>query len=289
MLAAALARRVTKVLRFTIYKIVNRQSKIRESAMLQNSTKVMLVAVLFLVVIIAIVWDRQNEKIKDGEIISPIRLPQELAGATEPEQAPHIEDVSVRGAIGSGEELPSPPPRFTDGGFAFASPAGRPDDGRPDSPVGRMAGSGVTLPVEEAPPPPEPLKKHKVQPGESFWSIAQKFYKDGNKWRKIFEANKEKIPTPERLRPKMTIIIPKLDSPAPAAREAFDNNVEPAVSRSGRTVHVVAKGETLSQIARRYYGRPDYKPILKANAALIPNKNHLKVGIRLVIPKREGE
>ncbi|TET38225.1 MAG: LysM peptidoglycan-binding domain-containing protein [Planctomycetota bacterium] len=242
--------------------------------MLQNSTKVMLVAVLFLVVIIAIVWDRQNEKIKDGEIISPIRLPQELVGAAEPEEAPQIEDVSVRGAIGSGEQLPGPPPRFTDGGFAFAPPA--------------ETEGGAAPPVEEPPLPPEPLKKHKVQRGESFWSIAEKFYKDGTKWRKIFEANKEKVPTPERLRAKMTIIIPKLDSPATAAREASANNVEPAAP-GGRAVHVVVKGETLSQIARRYYGRPDYKPILRANAALISDKNRLKVGIRLVIPKREGE
>jgi len=51
------------------------------------------------------------------------------------------------------------------------------------------------------------------------------------------------------------------------------------------TVHVVAKGDTLFGLARRYYGNPaKWKDIAKANQDDLRDPNLLRVGQRLVIP-----
>ncbi len=57
-----------------------------------------------------------------------------------------------------------------------------------------------------------------------------------------------------------------------------------APAKSGRT-HVVAKGETLSSIARKYYGDASkWKVIFNANRNRIADPNRLAVGTRLIIP-----
>ncbi len=50
-------------------------------------------------------------------------------------------------------------------------------------------------------------------------------------------------------------------------------------------VHTVARNETLTSIAHRYYGKTgDYRKIFKANSLLIKNPNKIKVGWKLIIP-----
>ncbi len=49
--------------------------------------------------------------------------------------------------------------------------------------------------------------------------------------------------------------------------------------------HVVAKGDTLSKIAQRYYGDPSlYKKIFEANRELIKNPDLIQIGWKLRIP-----
>ncbi len=49
-----------------------------------------------------------------------------------------------------------------------------------------------------------------IQKGDSLWKIASKYYKDGNKWPQLFEANKEVILDPDKIFPGQKIRIPKL-------------------------------------------------------------------------------
>ncbi len=54
---------------------------------------------------------------------------------------------------------------------------------------------------------------------------------------------------------------------------------------SGAQVHVVARGDTLRALARRYYGNENaWRRIYDANRPLIANPDSLVVGVRLVIP-----
>ncbi len=47
-----------------------------------------------------------------------------------------------------------------------------------------------------------------VQPGDTLSIISKKFYKDGRKYNKIFEANKKVLKTPNSVKPGMKLVIP---------------------------------------------------------------------------------
>ena len=69
---------------------------------------------------------------------------------------------------------------------------------------------------------------------------------------------------------------------APAPKHSAAKGSKAAVG--GRT-HVVAKGETLSSIAKKYYGDTnEWKKIWEANKNVVPDPKKLKVGTKLVIP-----
>jgi murein DD-endopeptidase MepM/ murein hydrolase activator NlpD len=60
-------------------------------------------------------------------------------------------------------------------------------------------------------PPAEPtpvLKYYIVRPGDTLWKIAEKFYVSGYYWRKIYEANKDKIRDPALIYPFQKLLIP---------------------------------------------------------------------------------
>jgi nucleoid-associated protein YgaU len=50
---------------------------------------------------------------------------------------------------------------------------------------------------------------HKVQSGESLSKIAKHYYKDGNKYMQIFEANKDQLKNPDQIQPGQQLKIPK--------------------------------------------------------------------------------
>jgi len=50
---------------------------------------------------------------------------------------------------------------------------------------------------------------YEVERGDSLWKIAERFYNQGGKWIRIFEANKEKIKNPDLIYPYQRFTIPK--------------------------------------------------------------------------------
>lgn len=66
----------------------------------------------------------------------------------------------------------------------------------------------IEEPVTE-PEPPVTVSKHcLVLPGDSLWKIAEKFYKNGCLWRRIYDANKDKIKDPRVIYPFQRLLIP---------------------------------------------------------------------------------
>ena len=49
---------------------------------------------------------------------------------------------------------------------------------------------------------------HIVQQGETLSQISERYYDSPDQWRRIFEANRDRINTPERLRPGIRLVIP---------------------------------------------------------------------------------
>ncbi|HYF62100.1 MAG TPA: LysM peptidoglycan-binding domain-containing protein [Herpetosiphonaceae bacterium] len=63
----------------------------------------------------------------------------------------------------------------------------------------------------EAAPPPAPAPQQRtytVQPGDSMRRIAERFYGDEMKWKRIYEANRDKIKNPDLIHPGQEFIIP---------------------------------------------------------------------------------
>lgn len=51
-------------------------------------------------------------------------------------------------------------------------------------------------------------RSYTVQSGDSLSKIAKQFYGDANQYMKIFEANKDKLSDPDKIKPGMDLVIP---------------------------------------------------------------------------------
>lgn len=76
-------------------------------------------------------------------------------------------------------------------------------------------------------------------------------------------------------------------APAPAAPVArVPAPATPPATNAARRTHTVVKGDTLSGISRRYYGKTGRtKDIFNANRGVMRNESDLKIGVQLVIPE----
>ena len=57
--------------------------------------------------------------------------------------------------------------------------------------------------------PSSSARTYTVQPGDSLSKISRQFYGDANKYMKIFEANKDKLSDPDKVRAGMDLVIPQ--------------------------------------------------------------------------------
>lgn len=56
--------------------------------------------------------------------------------------------------------------------------------------------------------PSTSTRTYTVQPGDSLSKISKQFYGDANKYMKIFEANKDKLSDPDKIKAGMNLLIP---------------------------------------------------------------------------------
>lgn len=81
------------------------------------------------------------------------------------------------------------------------------------------------------------------------------------------------------------IAIPKPAAAGPQAAGAAPGNVTAGAAGAKLQVHEVVKGDTLSAIAKKYYGKASaYNRIFEANRDILDNPDKIKVGQKLKIP-----
>lgn len=71
-----------------------------------------------------------------------------------------------------------------------------------DAPAAAAAAASASGPSSTA-------RSYTVQPGDSLSKISKQFYGDANKYMKIFEANKDKLSDPDKVRAGMELVIPQ--------------------------------------------------------------------------------
>jgi len=65
-------------------------------------------------------------------------------------------------------------------------------------------------PATVPPPPPKPVERfYEVVAGDTLSKIAQRYYGNGNKYMKIFEANKDILSNPDLIKPGQKLRIPE--------------------------------------------------------------------------------
>jgi len=164
--------------------------------------------------------------------------------------------------------------------------------GRPDDPWVLRAPTLMPEPETETASAGTPRSsrtvEYVVQPDDSMWTIAQRWFGDGLRWREIADGNPDI--NPERLQVGQRLQLPAradtltvgLNRAAsiPAAR-----SMTPVRVGSGR-YYTVRAGDTLSTIALdEFKGRVAWRRIYDANRVAIGNDpDRLKVGMKLRIP-----
>lgn len=51
-------------------------------------------------------------------------------------------------------------------------------------------------------------RRHTVQKGDTLYALARKYYNNQSRWRDIYNANKDRIPNPDKLKIGTELVIP---------------------------------------------------------------------------------
>jgi nucleoid-associated protein YgaU len=112
--------------------------------------------------------------------------------------------TSACGATGA-----APTPTVPQPTAAAAAPVASPQ--RP--PLASPVASPAAAPTPSASTAAESEQTYTVQSGDTLLSIAEQFYGDGTKWRRIYDANKDVIGSdPDKLKLDMKLKIPPKES-----------------------------------------------------------------------------
>jgi nucleoid-associated protein YgaU len=159
-----------------------------------------------------------------------------------------------------------------------------------------------------------PSVLYKIARGDSLRKIAKKYYGSEDYWKKIFDDNRDVVKKANLIYPgrvlklfavdlgNSTYLVPNENGgsivpatvPVPTGENSNQTNAgtqeasaaDSEVNQPTVTKYVVAKGDTLSRIAKRVYGKStDWSRIYDANRDQIPNPNLIYPGQQLNIPQ----
>ena len=140
------------------------------------------------------------------------------------------------------------------------------------------AGTGTEGATESGVSDSDVPDTYTIQAGDTFSSLAQRYYGNERRWVAIAQAN----PTvdPNRLSTGDEIRLPDPSSLSPVDADEAPSAPQEAVR------YEVQAGDTLSDVARQYYNDPTrWRVIYQANRERIgDNPNRIRAGMELVVP-----
>lgn len=88
--------------------------------------------------------------------------------------------------------------------------SGRSTERAPDFSTVRTGGTSSAAPAPAAGKAPSGGRRHTVVSGDSLSKIAKQHYGDANKWRRIYDANRQTIgDNPDLIKPGQDLVIPE--------------------------------------------------------------------------------
>ncbi len=187
-------------------------------------------------------------------------------------------------------EMPPEPPKVDDPNAAAAIPPPSPDQtaalpapaaaDTPLPPPPEALAAPVSAP-QPVPPPPAPslaastgsqgsqgTEEYKVQPGETLMKIAFEQYGDLYQWRKILEANRDRITNPNSIARGTVLRLEKPSTPV-------------SVAHNGDK-YLIKNGDTLGTISDDVYGtNRKWRKLYENNRQLIKDPNRIFAGFHL--------
>jgi nucleoid-associated protein YgaU len=250
-----------------------------------STAKLMLVGILVLVIVIALVWEKQGSEVRQMSVESAAmqRAAETRSGGSVSNENPQAVGPRVGGSlVGKQGEA-------AEQGNDFESEFVR---------VAQKQRSAVLGPqpeTEQMPTQQQPaatqnaVRKHKVAEGESLWVIAKRYYKDGTKSDLIMEANKDKLQHGSLMRPGTELVIPYLKEEVPGTQLAAQSSPasvhQPEVAPDGKVYYTVQEGDILGTISQKVYGTSKrWREILEANKSILSDEKSLRPGMKLCIP-----
>jgi nucleoid-associated protein YgaU len=169
-------------------------------------------------------------------------------------------------------------------------------------------GKKIVIPAKPAATPAVEAKKgskeiagaensevYTVQAGDTLSTISSHFFQTVKYAKAIFEANKELIRSPDRLKPGIQIVIPKVKDVSTAAAPKAETPPAPAdpapekAAATGKRTYKVQPGDSLWKIAAKYDAKHVHdmiEKIVHANSDKLESLDTpVKVGWDLVIPE----
>lgn len=165
----------------------------------------------------------------------------------------------------------------------------REPDAGPDEVASQMTPREIVA-VEPKKTEPQPVR-HLVSEGESLYSIAEKYYGNGNLWPKLAEANTGRVNEKGHVFKDAEILVPVREGmriPSETGRVALTKTSEAGVPGPRYATYTIQKGDTLSEITQELMGtvrRMD--ELIELNSDQINDANDIRVGMKLRYPEDE--
>ncbi len=193
--------------------------------------------------------------------------------STEETEAAPAEDVASAGTDPvPAESLENPGQELAPEVLAEASPTPSPEV-EEQLPGDQLATAEPQPEPVIAPPPPAPTEtssqteSYTVRSGDTLMMIAYENYGDIGAWRKILDANRDKLASPTALKPGMVLNL---------------DGVGNRPSQPEGEKYKIRSGDTLAKISADVYGTPKkWKKIYENNRELIKNPNRIYAGFYL--------